>query len=371
MKSLLTKRNGIIAAIIAVVVIGAVILSTSLSSALTVDEAKTIAQGYVPATATFTTSEEEENKYEVYFYDSVAKESYEVEINKETKAVKKIETQLDGDLGGKTVKLTKAQAKQVAANKFPGITSSTATLTVEDGLYEYQVTFKANNFYGNMDVNAETGAILESVIKYGSAVTIPADQSGNTGLISYEKAMKAATTLVGGGTVKDIDLDTQRQNYVYEIEVIKDGLEYEVVVDATTGKAALEGNHENYMDTTIASGTPTTKPSTGSNNNSDSSNSGRISESKAKSIVLDKLPGASILYIQLERDDGMWSYEGEATKGEYEYEFEIDAESGIIIGWEKDRMEQYDHDDDDDDDDWDDDHDYDDDDHDDDWDDKK
>ena len=60
-------------------------LSTTFTQAMTLDEAKEIAQKYVPSTATFVTSEEEENKFEVMFHDDKNEEGFEVEINKETK----------------------------------------------------------------------------------------------------------------------------------------------------------------------------------------------------------------------------------------------------------------------------------------------
>ena len=73
---------------------------------------------------------------------------------------------------------------------------------------------------------------------------------------------------------------------------------------------------------------------------------------KAKSIVLAKIPSATITKLKLEKDDGIYVYEGEAILGDYEYEFEINASSGVIIDWDKERIDD---DDDDDDDDWDDD----------------
>ena len=66
-----------------------------------------------------------------------------------------------------------------------------------------------------------------------------------------------------------------------------------------------------------------------------------ISEDKAKQIALGKVEGAQaadMSRIDLDYDDGRWVYEGEIYQGEWEYEFEIDAESGNVIGWEKDHI---------------------------------
>ncbi len=376
MSKIINKRNGIIAAIAVVLIIAAIILSTTFTQAMTLDEAKEIAKKYVPSTATFVTSEEEENKFEVMFHDDKNEEGFEVEINKETKQVKKVESQLDNDLGSKTVKLTENEVKNIVKKAFDGITSISVNLTKDNGLYEYEVNFKSNDFYGNADVNPATGAILESTIKYGTAVTIPTDDQNKGDLLTYKQAEDAAIKKAGGGFVKDIDLERKNGNYYYEIELVKDNMEYDYIVDAKTGKVTLEHEHESYFDydddddwddddhynpgTTGGSSGNTS----GSNNNAGNTgstsgnttggNSGQISLEKAKSIVLSKIPGATIYKIHLEKDDGIYIYEGEARLGNYEYEFEINASSGVIIGWDKDRIEQYDDDDDWDDDDYDD-----------------
>ena len=62
-----------------------------------------------------------------------------------------------------------------------------------------------------------------------------------------------------------------------------------------------------------------------------------IGVAKAKEIVLQKVPGATITKIELERDDGRVAYEGEAQKGKVEYEFDIDAYTGAILSWEEEQ----------------------------------
>lgn len=380
MNRLLTKKNGLIAAAAVVIIAAAVILSTSFSQALTLDEAKDIAGKYVPSTAKFVTSEEEENKYEVMFHDDAAGEGFEVEVHKDTKKVKKVESQMDNDMGSKNVKLTESQVKEIIKKKFEGVTSVSVNLKKDNGLYEYSVDFKSNDFYGDAEVHPESGVILESTVKYGTAITIPTgdsndDNSSENGkFLSYEEVEKLVIKEAGGGFVKDIDLEKENGKYVYEVELIKDNVEYDYIVDAESGKVTLENEHESYFDydddrddeeaakpdssgNNSSSGTSGNSGSgTGSSGTSGStSSSSHISSEKARSIVLAKIPGATINKLKLEKDDGRYIYEGEAVLGDYEYEFEIDANSGVIIDWDKDRIEDFDDDDDDDDDDWDDD----------------
>ena len=66
---------------------------------------------------------------------------------------------------------------------------------------------------------------------------------------------------------------------------------------------------------------------------------------EARTLVLKKVPGATITKIELDYDDGRKIYEGEAYKDGYEYEFEINASTGKFIKWEQDWDDDH-HDDD-------------------------
>jgi Predicted membrane protein len=346
MRKILTKRNVLVAAAASVIIIAALVATTVMSNALTLNEAKELAKKEVPSTAEFQTSEEEDTKYEVVFYDQTNKETFEVEVSKDTQKVKKVESQLDNDLGSKTVKLSSADVEKIVKDKFQGITTASVYLNKDDGLYEYEVTFKSDSFYGDATVNPETGAILESSVKYGTATVIPGNSSD---MLTYAEAKAAAIKEAGDGTIKDIDLEEEDGTYYYEVELINGDKEYDYTVDASTGKVTLENSHDKHIDSDDNDDEDNVSNDNDTNSSgSTTSDSSRISSSKAKSIVLDKLPGASVKSISLDKEDGKYVYEGTAILGNYEYEFEINASSGVIIGWDKDKIESHDSDDNDD-----------------------
>jgi len=356
MKGLLNKRNGIIAGIVVLFIIVVIVVSTSFSSAMGLEKAKEIAQGYVPDSAKFISSEEEDRYFEVAFYDEAKKEHFEVEVNKETGDVKKVESQLSNDGGSKTITLTEEDAQKAVKNRFDGITNISAILTKDNGLFEYEVSFKGDGFYGDADVNAESGVILDSMVKYGTVVTIPADTSKEAQMLTYEEAKDAVIKEAGGGTVRDMDLDKENGEYFYEIELHINGLERDYIVNAKTGEVMLESEHDcvfeyhhddpyeikeeyipNQEDADSGQSTsadvqnPQSDGSSGGQNNQGNSN-GLISEEEAKEIVRAKIPGAEFVEFYLERDDGIYQYEGTAHLDGYEYDFEINASTGIIIG---------------------------------------
>jgi uncharacterized membrane protein YkoI len=58
-------------------------------------------------------------------------------------------------------------------------------------------------------------------------------------LIGHEKAIEIALGLTGGGVVEDIELDEDDGYYIYEIEIVKDGIEYDIEIDALTAKVLV------------------------------------------------------------------------------------------------------------------------------------
>ncbi|TDP56318.1 PepSY domain-containing protein [Aminicella lysinilytica] len=299
MKSIFNKRNTLIAGAAVAVVAIALIASTVLSDALTSTEARDLAKKHVPANAEYKATEEESTKYEITFYDATNKETYEVEVSKKTQKVKSVDSQLDNDLGSEKVTLSKAEVVKILKAKFSGITSISVNLVKDDGLYEYEASFKSADFYGDATVNPASGKILESSIKYGTATVIPNDDND-----------------------KDNDTSDNDSNS-----------------NGSSDNDAVSGASES--DNSGSEGTAT-------GNDSNNSSSDRISVAKAKSIVLAKIPGATIKNINLEKEDGIYVYEGEATLGNYEYDFEINASSGVISGWDKDKIDTHDNDNDDD-----------------------
>ena len=60
---------------------------------------------------------------------------------------------------------------------------------------------------------------------------------------------------------------------------------------------------------------------------------------EATAIALERVPGAteSDIRIQLDRDDGVYKYEGDIIYEQREYDFEIDANTGTILEWSEER----------------------------------
>lgn len=332
--------------LLVIVLIFGVIFSTmvfAVTQRLTPDQAKKIAEKQVPAGSTHIKTENDENEYEIKFYNEVKSEKYEIDVNKITQKITSYKTQKTIHDGSKSVLISEEQVKKIVLNEIPKAKILSIKLDTDDSYKKYEVSFKSDTYYGDMEVNPESGAILEREFKIGQNQNIVNTTNSvndkNTTFISYEKVKEIALLKVPKGIVTDIDIDRMNDTYVYDIEIFKDNYEYELIINATTGeqisllshedswendKFNLDWDYEEYFDDDITY-------SNGSNSTKDV-----IGVEKAKQIALSKVPGAKITKLELDSDDGMVCYEGEMYKDGWEYEFKIDAYTGNTLEWEKD-----------------------------------
>lgn len=290
------------------------------ATSLTEQQAKTVAEKVVPSGSTHLRTENDDSNYEVKFYNEANQEWYKVEVSKATQKVVAFDSDALKEQGSKTVKLTETQAKKVVTDEWKDAEILGVSLEKDDGYQEYEVRFKTAAYYGEYTIHPETGLILSRDIYVGQA----RKEADIKGLISYDKAIELAKAKLTGGVVTDVDLDEDDGVYHYEVEMLKDGVEYEYIFDAKTGNLLREKSEKGkYANSTTSSTAATT--------------SSDIGLEKAKQIALAKAPaGATVKKIELDHDDGRAVYEGELKGNGVEYEFEIDAATGAILSWDTD-----------------------------------
>lgn len=152
-------------------------------------------------------------------------------------------------------------------------------------------------------------------------------QSGAPSELTEEKAKSIALT---DANVKEEDITNIRVEKdlvdkvaVYDVDFYVGDKEYDYEIDATTGEIRSQDfDIENDFF-----------------NEQQPSASGLISKEDASKIVLAKVDGASEqnLRIHLDRDNGKDTYEGEIRYNGMEYEFELNAKTGDILEWSKER----------------------------------
>ena len=145
--------------------------------------------------------------------------------------------------------------------------------------------------------------------------------------LSEEEAKSIALTDAG---VKEeeisnirIEKDSDDGVAVYDVDFYVGSKEYDYEIDTATGDIR---SHDFDIENDFL-------------NEQQSSGSGLLSEEDASKIVLAKVEGATEqnLRIHLDRDDGQDIYEGEIRYNGMEYEFELNAKTGDILEWSKER----------------------------------
>ena len=138
----------------------------------------------------------------------------------------------------------------------------------------------------------------------------------DTARLTIEEVEAKAVETVGG-IVTEIDYD--RSDNVYEVEVERDSASYELDIDAVSGEVVKQEIEDENLSNKTAK----------KNNN-------YISAKEAIAIAIKHSPG-TVKSVELDNDDNHAYFEIDIKDGKYEYEFEIDAITGEILDFEKDR----------------------------------
>lgn len=328
------------------------------------DYAKNLAEGKVPAGSQMMGMEQDDDEYEFLYLSADGSQRYEIEVSKQTGEMVKYEREAVAPQRSGEVKLSEEQAKAIVLEAYPEAQLLSIRLDQDDGYAEYEAVFTAGGYQGSMEIQADSGEILEVKLKLGQRIVIPAGTAGGE-YLQEEEIRSRALELVPGAVITDLDLEKKSNGYIYEIELFKDGVEYELKLDAKTGEQrSLKTEWENAglntqattaaapattaaqttaaapaESTTAAAQTATAAQTTAAapktTTAAQTNDSGRISQQEAEQIALKKVPGATVKKIKLEKDDGRWQYEGELITDTAEYDFEIDAATGAIVKWEQ------------------------------------
>lgn len=168
---------------------------------------------------------------------------YEVELLKGTKEYKLTYRASDGklvayeweehriDRYNGTALISESRCRELADRKVSNATIISLVRKYDDGTPIYKVKMKKNSKKFELKFHAGTGQLIAYEWKL-----VPADSGSQTGYIGVEKAKSIAKGEVPGATVTKAKLDRDDGVAVYEVELYKDGLEYEFTIDAKTGK---------------------------------------------------------------------------------------------------------------------------------------
>ena len=290
--------------------------------ALAAEDLLSVAQSYAPAGATLVEQDTRGNVGEFEFYLSDTQEFLEIEVNAQTRKVQRADYSARDDRGSAAVSLTREQAQAQVLAQYPDAQVDFIWLDREDGLSSYKVSFTSNGMTGVVTVHPESGALLKRELTYAASA------GSSSAALTMQQAQAAVLDRVSGGTLTYLVQSTEDGKLIYQGEVTDAQTRYEFEIDASTGRF-LEWEREALRDGAEPSEQPGPAPDA----------SGLIGTARAKSIALDKAGSGRVTRIKLDREGGRQVYEGKLVTDQYEFDFAIDAVSGAVREWEKERLE--------------------------------
>ena len=339
------------------------------------DSAKEIAAGYagVSGDVRYTKAKLDigDRTYDVEFISNGVK--YEMEIDARNGQVRDFDTDgtlpvsngqsgtdantnnnntTDNTTGQTTV--TEVQARETAL-QHAGVAEADATflrceLDWDDGRQVYDVEFYVGNTEYDYEIDAASGDIIsyDYDAEYGS-VNNGQGAGGNTGsntntgstggstgsgtsttiteAEAREIALQHAGISASDATFVRSHLDWDDGRQVYDVEFYVGNTEYDYEIDAASGDIISYDYDAEWHH--------------GQSSGSSGSSSASISAQEAQNIALGHAGVNSGdtygLKCELDRDDGRLRYEVEFMSAGYEYSYEIDANSGDILQYDRER----------------------------------
>lgn len=128
------------------------------------------------------------------------------------------------------------------------------------------------------------------------------------------------------GKVEKVKLDDEEGNIVYEVDMILNGVEYDIDIDASNGNI-LKDEVDDYDH-------DSTKPRKEDDEDKEQASLkqlAKITLDQAKSIVMDKYKDGVITEVDLDNEDGNIVYEVEVNAKDGVHDIEVDAVNGKIL----------------------------------------
>lgn len=203
-------------------------LSIMPTHALSKSNALKIARKTLPSQGYLIKSEHKKGLWEFTFKNKNRKIEWEVEVSESAKMALKLEMERKQYEGGRRYKISSAKAKSNVLKKFKNITVTKVRKTRDDGLI-YRVSFKHKKYTATADVNAQSGKVQGYTKNFFATKTTSA-------IISKDKAVSIAKKRIPNANLRKVKLEVEKGTLVYEVELIKGRIEYEVTINAKTGK---------------------------------------------------------------------------------------------------------------------------------------
>ncbi len=313
--------------------------------------AEAAAAQYAPAGASLLSANTYYKKYVFRYVLPLPEELLQIEVDADTMRVKRVYALYDdGSTAGNAPLLMEEDVHEAARTLYPSANVKSLAFFEQNGVYIYEVTFEASDRYGKLTYDATTAALLESDVHMGVPVVLPvlSGQAERKQYLSPQEAETIALNKTPGGISTDIVFDLCGGIYVYDVELVRDGNLYTVVLDAATGDTLFYKEEADWRGRRgIKTGMPLPTPAAGSLAGSPPDGEinmhapgGMLTLEDAKALIVRHLRADNAVFLKMTLKEGKPPlYEGRVRKGGEVFSFVVDAESGVILEWEAKQTE--------------------------------
>ena len=181
-----------------------------------------------------------------------------------------------------------------------------------------------------MAVSIVTGVLVLGSIAMVAGANQNEDKATTNGtkkdnILTNEEVIEKALTIVDG-TVTEVELERKLTGAIYEVEIKKDGFEYDLDLDAVTGKVLKKDKSTDDDDD---------QENLENNSTKIDSNEVTITKEAAIKIALKETAG-TVTDVELETEDAQTFYDIEIVDGSKEVEVKVDAITGVVLTVEQD-----------------------------------
>jgi uncharacterized membrane protein YkoI len=181
-----------------------------------------------------------------------------------------------------------------------------------------------------MAVSIVTGVLVLGSIAMVAGANQNSDKATTNGtkkdnILTNEEVIEKALTIVDG-TVTEVELERKLTGAIYEVEIKKDGFEYDLDLDAVTGKVLKKDKSTDDDDDQENLDDRSTKID---------SSKVAITIEAAMEVAL-KVAAGTVTDVKLKTEDAQTFYDIEIVDGSKEVEVKIDAITGAILSIEQD-----------------------------------
>lgn len=224
--------------------------------------------------------------------------------------------------------LTDAQRAQLATDYLPQGAVFIKEETEEDALI---LCYASADQTAEYDLTTdESGKLL--ALSYD----LSSDEGGASSKLTESEAKASVLALYPDAAIQSAVLEKEDQRYAYEITFTTAQWNGMMLVNAETGAVMeYEVLAQSLFD--AQSGATSKEKSDASSGATGKGKAGSGKESADVAEILSaRHPGATVLECELDDDDGVRVYEGDAKLDGKKYEFKINAQTGELIKWKLD-----------------------------------